>query len=65
MVVRPGMLTDDQGSGLVTLAHHVPRAEIPREDVAEVLFESLRVPAPANHVFEVVAGPTPVPDALP
>ncbi len=65
MIVRPGMLTDDQGTGLVTLGDRVPRAEIPREDVAEVLFESLRVPAPSNHVFQVVSGPTPIPDALP
>jgi len=65
VVVRPGMLTDDQGSGLVRLGRRVPRGPIPREDVAEVVFESLRLPAPANHVFVVVSGSTPIPEAMP
>lgn len=65
VIVRPGLLTDKQGTGLVTLADRVPQGEIPREDVAGVLFESLRVPAPSNHVFQVVSGRTPIPKALP
>ena len=64
VVVRPGMLTDDQGSGRVRLGPAVPRGEIPRDDVAEVLFQSLRRAAPSNLVFEVVAGDTPIPEAV-
>jgi uncharacterized protein YbjT (DUF2867 family) len=64
VIVRPGMLTDEQGSGRVELGPSVKRGEIPREDVAEVLFDSLRLPAPANRTFELVAGPTPIPEAV-
>jgi len=64
VIVKPGMLTDDEGSGRVQLDRSVPRGEIPRDDVAEVLFQSLRRTAPANLTFEVVAGDTPVPEAV-
>jgi cytosine deaminase len=64
VIVKPGMLTNDQGTGRVRLGPSVPRGEIPREDVAEVLFGALRVTAPANHTFGVVAGDTPIPEAV-
>jgi len=64
IVVRPGMLTDEQGTGRVRLGPAVPRGEIPRDDVAEVLFASLRRAAPSNLVFAVVSGDTPIPEAV-
>lgn len=64
VIVRPGMLTDGQGTGLVTVASSVERGEIPREDVAAVLAECLRTESVADRVFEVVGGETPIPDAL-
>ncbi len=63
-VVRPGRLTDAEGTGTVTLARHVPRAEIPRADVAAVCAACLHEPATAGHVFEVVTGDVPVGDAV-
>ena len=36
-VVRPGRLTNDGGTGRVTLARHVNRGQVPREDVAAVI----------------------------
>ena len=36
-VVRPGGLTDDPGTGLVTVAERLDRGQIPRADVAAVL----------------------------
>lgn len=63
-VVRPGRLTDDEGRGTVTLARHVDRAEIPRADVAAVLAAVLADDATSGHVFEVVGGDTPIPEAL-
>src|ERR671927_153249 len=33
-IVRPGGLTDDPGTGRVTLAHGVQRGTVPRDDVA-------------------------------
>jgi nucleoside-diphosphate-sugar epimerase len=61
-VLRPGALTDDAGSGRVTLARSVQRGEVPREDVAAVLAELLRTPVPG--VLELVGGDRPVPDAV-
>ena len=55
-VLRPGRLTDDQGSGRVRLAPHVPRGEVPRADVAEVLAALLRSPAAAGKVLELCSG---------
>ncbi|MDX1619590.1 MAG: SDR family oxidoreductase [Nitriliruptorales bacterium] len=63
-IVRPGRLTDEPGTGLVRLARHVQRGEVPREDVAEVLAEVLRRPDTGGHVFELVSGERQIPDAL-
>ena len=40
-VLRPGSLTDDPGTGRVTLARHVESGSIPRDDVAAVLLALL------------------------
>src|SRR5215213_9654976 len=42
-IVRPGLLTDDPGTGYVTLGHGIERGKIPRDDVAAVLAEILRL----------------------
>jgi uncharacterized protein YbjT (DUF2867 family) len=62
-IVRPGLLTDDPGTGRVTLAHGIDPGEIPRDDVAAVLAEILRA-RKVNDVVEVVSGPTPVEEAV-
>src|SRR5690606_6573233 len=36
-IVRPGRLTDDPGTGLVSVAEHLPRGRITRDDVAAVV----------------------------
>lgn len=63
-VVRPGRLTDDPVTGHVELARHVPRGQIPRADVAAVLVAVLDEPRTAGHVFELVGGATPIPEAI-
>ena len=63
-IVRPGGLTLDDGTGLVEIAHRVQRGPIPREDVARVIAEALRNPGTIHTQFEVVAGSTPVPEAI-
>jgi uncharacterized protein YbjT (DUF2867 family) len=63
-VVRPGRLTDDEGTGRVELARHVDRGEVPREDVAAVLVAVLDDDRTSGHVFELVGGDTPVHDAI-
>lgn len=62
-VVRPGGLTDDPGTGRVTLAAHVERDSVPREDVAAVLLRFLDAPLDAA-VVELVGGSTPVEEAV-
>jgi nucleoside-diphosphate-sugar epimerase len=62
-VLRPGGLTDDPGTGRVTLARHVERGSIPRDDVAAVLLALLDA-NPDGVVLELVGGPTPIADAV-
>jgi nucleoside-diphosphate-sugar epimerase len=62
-IVRPGRLTDDPGTGRVTLGHGIEYGEIPREDVAAVLAEILRA-RKTGEVVELVGGTTPVEEAV-
>src|SRR5215211_5422 len=64
-IVRPGGLTDVQGSGRVALAERLGRSgSIPREDVARVLLECLTAPATVRRTFEVLEGDVPIRKAL-
>lgn len=63
-ILRPGLLTDDPGTGLVHLADSVPRGEVPRDDVAAVLLELLADTTTYGRTLELVAGNTPVGEAL-
>ena len=63
-IVRPGLLTDDPGTGRVTIASETERASIPREDVAAVLLAVLDTPGTAGETFEVISGDTPIVDAV-
>ncbi|MBT2443351.1 NAD(P)H-binding protein [Streptomyces sp. ISL-36] len=59
-ILRPGMLTNDAGTGLVRLEASTGRGPIPRDDVAAVLAELLETPATAGLTLELVSGSTPV-----
>lgn len=63
-VLRPGRLTDDPGTGRITIARHVQRGEVPREDVAATIVACLDDASTIGHVLEVVGGDTPVDDAV-
>jgi nucleoside-diphosphate-sugar epimerase len=62
-IVRPGRLTDDPGTGRITLGHGIEFGDIPRDDVAAVLAEILRA-GKVNDVVEVVGGTTRLEDAV-
>ena len=62
--MRPGLLTNDPGTGRVTIADSTGRGSIPREDVAAVLVAVLDTPETGGQTFEVIAGDTPIADAV-
>jgi uncharacterized protein YbjT (DUF2867 family) len=63
-VVRPGGLTDDPGTGLVAVAEHLGRGQIPRADVAAVFLACLDTPSTIGRSFDLISGDTPIADAL-
>ena len=63
-IVRPGMLTDDAGSGLVEAGFGLERGEIPRDDVAATLLAALPAENTHGKAFDLVAGADPVADAV-
>jgi uncharacterized protein YbjT (DUF2867 family) len=63
-ILRPGRLTDDDGTGLVALGDSVERGDIPRADVAAVVVATLDEPASVGRQWNVVGGSTPVEEAV-
>jgi uncharacterized protein YbjT (DUF2867 family) len=66
-ILRPGRLTDDEGTRRVRLAAPsaaIGHGEVPRDDVAAVLLALLDEPATGGTVLELIGGDTPVPDAV-
>jgi nucleoside-diphosphate-sugar epimerase len=63
-IVRPGRLTDDPGTGHVRAGADVGDGSISRDDVAAVLAFAVHDSALAGVTFEVVAGETPIAEAL-
>jgi len=63
-IVRPGGLTDEPPSGLVTLGSGLDRGEIPRADVAATLAAALLAGSTVGKTFELVSGETPIEAAL-
>ncbi|WP_020386057.1 SDR family oxidoreductase [Kribbella catacumbae] len=63
-VLRPGVLTNDPGTGLVNLADKTGRGSITRDDVALVLAGLCDTPASIGRTLELIAGDTPAAEAL-
>lgn len=64
-IVRPGRLTDDPGTGSVDLALRLDRyGEIPRDDVALVLAETLGAENTIGRSFDLIGGDTPAPEGV-
>ncbi|APE35309.1 NAD-dependent dehydratase [Nocardia mangyaensis] len=56
-ILRPGILTDAEGNGLVTLgAPPIPRGEVPRADVAATLASILFADNTFRRTLELVSG---------
>jgi uncharacterized protein YbjT (DUF2867 family) len=64
-VVRPGMLTDEPGTGRIAAAEKLGRrGSVPRDDVAATLLAVLEAPNTIGKTFELLAGDTPVAEAV-
>jgi uncharacterized protein YbjT (DUF2867 family) len=63
-ILRPGRLTDDEGTGHVTLGVDVARGDIPRDDVAAVIAAVVDDGRSVRQQWDVVGGTTPVLEAV-
>ncbi|WP_435769758.1 SDR family oxidoreductase [Nocardioides sp. SYSU DS0651] len=63
-IIRPGRLTDDPPTGLVTLSPDAPRGDVTRADVAAVVAEVVGRDDTAGYQWNLVAGDTPVAAAV-
>jgi uncharacterized protein YbjT (DUF2867 family) len=63
-IIQPGRLTDDPGTGRVTLDSEAQPREIARADVAHALVAALDSPATIGKQLTLLSGPVPVEEAL-
>ncbi|MBD7954852.1 SDR family oxidoreductase [Stenotrophomonas sp. Sa5BUN4] len=64
VILRPGTLSDAEGSGRVTAGPAIAYGEVPRADVAATLVALVERPGITRAIIELTAGTTPVGDAL-
>ncbi|GAA4745604.1 NAD(P)H-binding protein [Nocardioides endophyticus] len=63
-IIRPGILTDDPATGLVSLAAELPKADVTRADVAAVLAGVLDSRRSIGRQWDLMGGDTPVAEAI-
>ncbi len=63
-IVKPGRLTDEQGTGKVSVGNELKRGEIPREDVAAVLANVFDMPETIDKEFDLLSGDQSISKAL-
>ena len=64
-IIRPGSLTNDEGTGRIEAAESLGRrGEISRDDVARTFAEALEMENTYGKTFEVIGGETPIREAL-
>lgn len=63
-IIRPGGLLNNPGTGKISAAENLSRASISREDVARTIVASLTEKHTYRRSFDLVAGETPIYDAL-
>lgn len=64
VIVKPGRLTDHDGTGNIKIAQKLEPGEIPREDVASVLFHVLQTPAISFTEFDLISGQKAIEEAF-
>jgi uncharacterized protein YbjT (DUF2867 family) len=63
-VVRPGGLTNDPGTGHVSLGENLPRGQVPRDDVAAVVAAVINSPNTIGRTVDLIGGDTPIEQAV-
>ncbi len=63
-IIRPTRLTDEPGTGKVTIGESLEFSEVSRDDVAAVIAASLHSAEAIGKTFELTAGDTPIEDAV-
>lgn len=63
-IVRPGYLTNDEGTSKIKAAEKVDIGSIPRADVAKTMIATLEEQNTYRRTFELVSGDTQIEDAL-
>jgi uncharacterized protein YbjT (DUF2867 family) len=64
-IIRPGGLTNEEGTGRIEAAQSLGRrGEISRDDVARTFAEALEMRNTYHKTFEILAGETPIREAL-
>ena len=63
-IVRPGGLTNDPGTGRVSLGESLPRGQVARDDVAAVLAAVLDSPNTIGKTLDLIGGDTPIAEAV-
>jgi uncharacterized protein YbjT (DUF2867 family) len=63
-ILRPGGLTDDEPTGMVSLATDTGKGSIPRADVAALIAALLTFPETAGFTWEAISGETPIAAAV-
>jgi uncharacterized protein YbjT (DUF2867 family) len=64
VIVRPGTLHDDPGTGRVRAGVAIPYDEVPRDDVAATIVELVGRSAVNRIIIELTAGDVPVTEAI-
>jgi uncharacterized protein YbjT (DUF2867 family) len=64
-IIRPGGLTDEEGTGRIEAAESLGRrGQISRDDVARTFADALEMRNTYGKTFEILAGDTPIQEAL-
>jgi uncharacterized protein YbjT (DUF2867 family) len=64
VILRPSTLTDEPGTGAVSLGPAQFHTEIPRDDVAATIVELIHAPAVRRKILELTGGSTPIERAV-
>ncbi|MFG6147155.1 SDR family oxidoreductase [Halobacillus sp. B23F22_1] len=63
-IVRPGALTDDEGTTKIKVGEKVERGEVPRADVAKTMITCMQYQNAYHKTFEMISGDTQIEEAL-